>query len=84
MSREAFVLPKYVGTNISFDREPRNAIEYLMSVRKEAETIPDFMNINIPVQNDKVKSWIERGGWTWCSWRTSNPRKGGIYSVMFV
>lgn len=56
MSREAFVLPKYVGTNISFDREPRNAIEYLMSVRKEAETIPDFMNINIPVQNDKVKS----------------------------
>ena len=46
MSREAFALPKFVGTNISFEREPRNAIEYLMSVRKEAESIPDIMTID--------------------------------------
>lgn len=49
MSREAFVLPKYVGTNVSFEREPRNAIEYLMSVRKEAETIPDVVSVHINV-----------------------------------
>ena len=46
MSREAFALPKFVGTNISFEREPRNAIEYLMSVRKEAESIADIMTID--------------------------------------
>lgn len=50
MSREAFALPKFVGTNISFEREPRNAIEYLMSVRKEAETIPDVVSVDINVQ----------------------------------
>ena len=46
MSREAFALPKFVGTNVSFETEPRNAIEYLMSVRKEAESLPDFMTVD--------------------------------------
>ena len=46
MNKEAFVIPKFVATNISFDREPRNAIEYLISVRKEAEAMPDFVTIN--------------------------------------
>lgn len=50
MSREAFVLPKYVATNVSFEREPRNAIEYLISVRKEAESIPDVVSVNVNVK----------------------------------
>lgn len=42
MNRGAFALPKYYGTNISFAREPKSALEYLMSVRHEAENMPDY------------------------------------------
>ena len=42
----AFALPKYCGTNISFDREPQNALEYLVSVRNEASQIPSVVSIS--------------------------------------
>ena len=47
--KEAFEIPKYVGTNITFDREPMNAMEYLISVRNEASQIPDIVTISLDV-----------------------------------
>ena len=49
----AFALPKYYGTNISFEREPQNALEYLVSVRNEASQIPDIVTVEI-----EVSLWI--------------------------
>ena len=42
----AFALPKYCGTNISFDREPQSALEYLVSVRNEASQIPSVVSVS--------------------------------------
>ena len=49
----AFALPKYYGTNINFEREPLNALEYLVSVRNEASQIPDIVTVEI-----EVSLWI--------------------------
>ena len=48
-AKGAFALPKYYGTNISFEREPKNALEYLVSVRNEASQIPDIVTVAIDV-----------------------------------
>lgn len=47
--KSAFEIPKYVGTNINFDREPMSAMEYLISVRNEASQIPDVMTVSVDV-----------------------------------
>lgn len=54
MSRGAFALPKYYGTNITFDREPKSALEYLMSVRHEAESMPDYETADLNVRRSIV------------------------------
>lgn len=55
MSRGAFALPKYCGTNITFDREPKSALEYLMSVRHEAENMPDYETANLSVRRSIIR-----------------------------
>ena len=47
MSRSAFAIPKYYGASISPNQEPKNALEYLISVRHEAEAIPDVDAVEI-------------------------------------
>ena len=47
----AFEIPKYFGTNITFDREPMSAMEYLISVRNEASQIPDIVSVSLDVIN---------------------------------
>ena len=54
MSRGAFALPKYYGINITFDREPKSALEYLMSVRHEAENMPDYETADLNVRRSIV------------------------------
>ena len=54
MSRGAFALQKYYGTNITFDREPKSALEYLMSVRHEAENMPDYETADLNVRRSIV------------------------------
>lgn len=55
MSREAFALPKYYNTNIDYESEPQSAIEYLIRVHQEAETIPNVYSI----PNRNVAFWID-------------------------